>query len=135
MVLVLFLIFSIFTLKSPLADATVNLKYVTDYDLCQFVSKITTSNSYPEYFKEAKRRGLSCGDKNIASTQFAAASTITEKTAASMNSSQSSFGVLSWSCGRTFNWDWVNWRLDFEKRELRYEFQLRDGKVEMGKRT
>jgi len=127
MVLILFLIFSIFTLKTPLADATVNLKYVTNYDLCQFVSKITTSNSYPEYFKEAKRRGLSCGHNNTASTQFAAASTKAEKPAVSMNSSQSSIGVLSWSCGRSFNWDWVNWRLDFEKRELRYEFQLRDG--------
>jgi hypothetical protein len=71
MVLVLFLIFSIFTLKSPLADTTVNLKYVTNYDLCQFVSKITTSNGYPEYFKEAKRRGLSCGVNEKQNTDIA----------------------------------------------------------------
>ncbi|MDC3314394.1 caspase family protein [Alphaproteobacteria bacterium] len=67
------------------------------------------------------------------STQVASASTKAEKPAASMNLSQSSIGVLSWSCGRSFNWDWVNWRLDFEKRELRYEFQLRDGNSGNGK--
>ena len=67
------------------------------------------------------------------SYQAALASTVAEKPATSMNSSQSSFGVFSWSCGRTFNWDWVNWRLDFEKRELRYEFQLRDGNSGNGK--
>jgi len=36
--------------------------------------------------------------------------------------------VLSWSCGKSENLNWINWQLDLEKKELRSQYAGKDNK-------
>ncbi len=61
--LVAFIIFVsfVFQFQQALAEAPLNLKFVTDSDLCQFVTSVKPSDKFSEYFAEIQRRNLVCG--------------------------------------------------------------------------
>ncbi len=61
--LVAFIIFVsfVFQFKEALAEAPLNFKFVTNSDLCQFVTSVKPSEKFSEYFTEMQRRNLVCG--------------------------------------------------------------------------
>ncbi len=51
----------VFQTQQLLAEVPLNFKFVTDNDLCQFVTSVTPSEKFSEYYTEIQRRNLVCG--------------------------------------------------------------------------
>ena len=64
-----------------LASSEINLKFVTDYDLCQFISNVDLAEKYSDYYEEAKKRGLNCSVSKQSNTAKSAELTASQKEA------------------------------------------------------